>query len=288
MVPTIVHHIFHGAFCCSTQLTRYLEMLPHCFALREPAILTQLAVARQNYFAHRDHVDGGPKKQQWESNLCLCIKLLTRTYTAEDVVVIKPSDRCNSLGTELLKRDARSRILIISIKLRSYILGVLKREGRRSWIRYRLKGWKADVQPYQALSEINENTAKLHDAEASAYLWLINRLFWKELVASSESNRVRIIDGDEIALEPRKALPKVADLFGLQLSESLLDQMLESSVVGHYSKDTSRSYSIEDREEELAGAELHFGHEADRAVDWIIKIDRKLGLGLTEEPFLGY
>ena len=31
--------ILHGAFCCSTLLARYLELIPHCFVLKEPSLL---------------------------------------------------------------------------------------------------------------------------------------------------------------------------------------------------------------------------------------------------------
>ena len=38
-----VGFIFHVAFCCSTLLARYLELLPGTFVLKEPFIPTQLA-----------------------------------------------------------------------------------------------------------------------------------------------------------------------------------------------------------------------------------------------------
>ena len=38
-----VSFIFHVAFCCSTLLARYLELLPGAFVLKEPFIPTQLA-----------------------------------------------------------------------------------------------------------------------------------------------------------------------------------------------------------------------------------------------------
>src|SRR5277367_3209419 len=44
--PNPVHYIFHAAFCWSTLLARYLELIPPCFVLKEPLFRTQMAVVR--------------------------------------------------------------------------------------------------------------------------------------------------------------------------------------------------------------------------------------------------
>jgi hypothetical protein len=41
--PKRSHYILQTTYCCSTLLCRYLELLPTCFVLKEPLLLTQLA-----------------------------------------------------------------------------------------------------------------------------------------------------------------------------------------------------------------------------------------------------
>src|SRR5215471_9372434 len=42
-VPKRVHYILNSAYCCSTLLARYFELLPTCFVLKEPPLLAQVA-----------------------------------------------------------------------------------------------------------------------------------------------------------------------------------------------------------------------------------------------------
>src|SRR5437016_1126205 len=39
-----IHYILHTAFCCSTLLARYFELLPECFVMKEPQLLAQMGM----------------------------------------------------------------------------------------------------------------------------------------------------------------------------------------------------------------------------------------------------
>ncbi len=38
-------YVLHSAFCCSTLPARYLQLIPLCFVLKEPRLLTDMAMA---------------------------------------------------------------------------------------------------------------------------------------------------------------------------------------------------------------------------------------------------
>src|SRR5215471_16203658 len=82
-VPKRVHYILNSAYCCSTLLARYFELLPTCFVLKEPRLLSQLAVLKNGANA------------SWKAAFALCLRLLSRTYEPDQMVVMKPVDCCS-------------------------------------------------------------------------------------------------------------------------------------------------------------------------------------------------
>ena len=73
-----IHYILNTAFCGSTLLARYFELLSSCFVLKEPLLLAQLAAQQ------------GMSDVLWSRCFGLCLRLLSRTYDSNQVVIIKP------------------------------------------------------------------------------------------------------------------------------------------------------------------------------------------------------
>jgi hypothetical protein len=109
-----IHYILHTTFCCSTLLSRYFELLEFCFVLKEPLLLTQLALTPPQSVS------------QWDVVFDVGVKLLTRTYEPNQIVVIKPHEPCNVLAERLLKHDDRSTVTFLITPLRQFLLAILK------------------------------------------------------------------------------------------------------------------------------------------------------------------
>ncbi len=264
--PNLVHYIFHAAFCCSTLLARYLEMIPRCFVLKEPLYLTQLAVVRPRSIL--THNDGELEPAEWICQLDLCVRLLGRGYAAEDIVAIKVNDICNSLGEMLLARDPTSHAVFVTIGLKDFLLVLLKDANRRQWLRGRLVRARNDSAMVPELAEIDP--AKMSDAEGGAYLWALNEGLRARLCALGES-RVLTLPGEQIADEPESAVRAVAIHFGLPISQGLPKSMFSDTTAGRHAKDPSRSYDARSRRKELKTLQKHIGAEADRGVEWAVK-----------------
>src|ERR1700739_2209847 len=119
------HYILNTAYCCSTLLARCFELLPCCFVLKEPRLLVQIAMM----------MEAGDYR--WRTAFDLAQKLLTRTYRADQLAVIKPYEPCNRLGTILLETNSAATVSFLMTPLRSFILSILKVEERRDWVRTR-------------------------------------------------------------------------------------------------------------------------------------------------------
>ena len=123
---------------------------------------------------------------------------------------------------------------------------------------------------YAQLSDINMRI--LNDAEAAAYSWLLNRLWFQELRSMSYGRRVIALDGEELAASPAKALPPVLNLCGPQLLGVNIRELVEHPSVHRHSKNPDESYDCESRRDDMAELNDRFGMEADAAVEWALEL----------------
>jgi len=250
-----VNYVLHTAFCCSTLLARYLELIPSCFVLKEPALLTQLAVAMPAL--------SEPERVRL---LRLCVRLLGRAWGANETVIIKAADGCSPLGGLLLESDSRSRIVFLSIALRTFVLSVLKSADRRLWLRKRLGAAAAAASLLPRLGEIDPE--ELTDARGSAYLWLVNETFRERFSEGQEASRVISLDGETVAGAPGDALLEVARHLEISIDGTQVAPILKHDSVHRYSKNRSVPYDANSRREDMAAAEMNFGAEADTGIQW--------------------
>lgn len=242
-----VHYILHPTFCCSTLLARYFELLPHCFVLKEPVLLTQLALTRRS-------------SPRWDEAFELCARLLARAYDSQQFVIIKAHEPCNVLGPVLLEHSDRATITFLTTPLRDFLLAILKAEDRRAWVQRRLA--KARESVFNVPSLANVDISNLRDAEAAGYLWLVNRHLCQALSSAPHRSRVLVLDGGRVADFPEESLRAVSALLGLPLSQQQLQWMIRHPSVNSYSKDLSKPYDATARHEELAELEGFWGAEA--------------------------
>jgi hypothetical protein len=264
-LPRPMHYILHGAHCCSTLLARCLETLTGCFVLKEPYLLTQIAILR-------DCLAARPKgwNARIDSELPDWFKmstlLLNRTYGADDVVIVKANDLCNGLGPDLLSRDSRSKIVFLQSPLRAFLLSVLKLPGRRDWARQRLEILAAPIAAAGLFPDVADR--HLSDAETAAALWVYNCWLCRGLMSGSGSERVLAMSGEMVSDQPLRSVTQTAEFFRLAVPQTSATQALIESECTRHAKDTSLSYDADARKRDRAEAELQFGSEAALGLAW--------------------
>jgi len=263
--PNRVHYIFHAAFCCSTLLARYLELIPPCFVLKEPLLLTQMAVVRPRPFGPND---GAIEPAEWTRLFDLCVRLLGRGYAAEDIVAIKVNDICNSLGEMLLARDPASKAVFVTIGLKDFLLVLLKSPDRRQWLRGRLLKARKDAVIVPELAEFDP--VRMSDAEGGAYLWALNEALRVRLCGLGQS-RVLTLPGEQISETPERAVRTVANHFGIPVSQGLPKNIFSDATAARHAKDPARTYDARSRRKELKTLQKQIGPEADRGAEWAAK-----------------
>lgn len=247
------HYILNNAFCCSTLLARYFELFPDCFVLKEPSLLTQLALTPKSVI-------------RWEEVFQVCQKLLARTYLDSERPVIKVHEACNILGNRLLQ-DTEITITFLSTPVRRFVLSILKAEFRRQWVRKRVN--QMSKRPELAAVFQDVDVSGLSDAQAACCMWMGDRLISQRLSSSANCKRVLVINGDEVADQPFEALSRIAKAGGFAMSEQQLEAVVSHPLVTRYSKDPSIPYDAASRLQELERLEQQWGKETQMAIDWM-------------------
>jgi hypothetical protein len=285
------HYLLHVAFCCSTLLCRYLELLPRCFVLKEPSVLAQATIGYRPFSAIPDLASGGGPLQEWLLTLGLCTTLLGRTYSPDDIVIIKPSDLCNLIGDALLFQDARTRVVTLSTNLPTYLLSVLKYDQRRSLVRRRLDVAKRNAAVFPGLSSID--FPSLSDAEAAACLWIYYNSIFLNL-SRKWGRRIVSFTGDDVADRPVETLGTITDLVGLPIDDGVVQRVIsDPSVTSRHSKDLSREYNADTRRAELLQLKKSFGAEAEKGTEWALRYtqstacDQQLGQAVYQSTLDG-
>jgi hypothetical protein len=274
-----VHYILHGAFCASTLLARYLEVLPGFFVLKEPGLLTQLAVMKDDlsgdFGGSRDAIAA-----RWDSWLDMSTVLLARAYQDDHVVIIKASDLCNWIGHLLLAQSRRTKILFLSSPLKPFLLSVLKSEDRRTWVRHRLRNSAERLARIPFLAEALQQATG--DGECGAVMWLLNGFLCASLATGPQSERVLVLDSESIVHCPNETVHAVVRFFVPAIDPSGMPALARFAPLTRHAKDLDLPYDAASRTRDLQDADARYGAEAEAAVAWAAE---KAGAWVAECPF---
>ena len=248
------HYVLNTALCCSTLLARYFELFPDCFVLKEPSVLRQLATVEPGSVS------------RWEDAFEVCVKLLSRTYLESERPVIKVHEACNVLGNRLLQ-DPEVTITFLSTPVRRFVLSVLRQEFRREWVRQRVKQMSQREEFAELFHDLD--VAGLSDAQAACCMWLANHLQSQRLCSSDNSERVLVLNGDDVADRPLETLARIAKAGGLVVSKEQLEAIVSHPSVSRYSKDSSIPFNATSRQQEMEQLDQQWGEEAQVAIHWM-------------------
>jgi hypothetical protein len=257
-VPSVtkpVHYILHTAFCCSTLLSRYFELLPDCFVLKEPQLLAEMGMISTDSLT------------DWHEVFPLSIRLLSRTYRADQFPVIKVNVPTNILGPELLGQNPQATIIFMINPLRDFLLSALKKRRRRGQIRY-WNHYTAILAAHRIPELAAISPDELTDAQAIAYWWFVNQFLCHELCSGEYRSRVLMVDGRQVADRPTEILPAIMAHCRLPLDKGLLEKLVTHPSIRKHAKDQTLFYDAESRRQEMADLEQRYAKEADKAIAW--------------------
>lgn len=231
--------IFHTAFCGSTLMSQALDALFQSLPLREPEVLgNALVFQRSNVTAHA--------KQHW---LDYVLRLLSRRFDKNELVVVKANDYANPMMIELINLNYRIPVLFMYTPLNEFLAGCLKAENRREWIAQRYKSVVSFAS--QRLELPKDVFIKEDDyGKMAAVYWCYNIALYLEAARQSAS-QVQSLDFNQMLENPLKAVRAAGASFGLAVLDNIDMQSEIKRLFGTYSKNSKFAYSPEQRNNDI-------------------------------------
>jgi hypothetical protein len=109
-------YVFHTAFCGSTLLCRALHSAPEIVSLKEPNVLMDLSLASTML-----------SKQQLSPYLETVLAELSQPWTEHGQVIIKPTNSCNRIVTDICRQSPDDRIVFMYSTLEEFLVSCLKK-----------------------------------------------------------------------------------------------------------------------------------------------------------------
>ena len=238
--------IFHVSHCGSTLLSRLLGLHAGVFSLREPRVL-------RTFYSQK------PFDIHW------LFGLLSRTFRADQMALIKATSYCNAFASDWLACLGESKAVLLTIPLRPFLASVL--DGALVDIQsHKDERW----QRLKALQVVEgQQIETLSTGQLAAMSWLCEMLTL-EAVAERFEDRCLRVRFDMLLKEPSAMLDSIALFLGLAAPLPLWAQ---HPIWDQYAKRPGVFYNSEMRSLLLVQAERAFEEETNEGVRWIESLD---------------
>lgn len=263
-----MHFIFHSAFCCSTLLAAALDLPGRVFALKEPVILNDVALAARRGLDPRD--------------LDRILALLSRPFETGEAVVAKPGNEANTAMQLLLARLPAARALLMSSPIEGFLASVA---NKGMWGRLWGRRVYAGLRPFQPRDPGYSDADLLQqtDLQIAALVWLAHRGQFAEL----DPRRHRTLMAERLLADRAAALAAVSAWFELGMTASEVAAIADGPVFQRNAKRADERFDGRARAVSQQKAESAHGEEIAMVSQWASVIADHLDLprGLAPDVF---
>lgn len=271
-----MHFIFHTAFCCSTLMTRALDIPGVSMGIKEPSVLVA--------FAHlRSSGRGTPGAL---AALEMTLDLLSRPHTPGETQIVKPSNVTTHIIPQMMHVRPNAKALVMYSPLDAFLRAVARRgmEGRafaRSTYQY-----YASVIPLDA-GFTDEDVVLQTDLQIAAQAWLIQIAFLDSIAKRFGPGRLRTLNSETFLADPAATLAQLASFFDLAIDAPACAAIAAGPVFGEHAKEYGRTFDAHAYRAQLAEAGAAHKAELALAKTWGADLAERCGvpLGLGDTLF---
>lgn len=253
-------YIFHTGHVGSTLLSRLLGEIDAVLALREPQLLRTLC----EISLIRDEPESPWSPETFQSRLSESIRWLSRSFHADQRVMIKASSFVSELAPLLLADSADA--LILYAPLRRYLPTILAGEASVQ---------ETHVMAGPRLKRLTHHLGKaparlweLSLAQRVAMSWLCELITLFKASRESASANIKWMDFETFLLEPENILIGAAEHFGHELSRQKASELISGPIMASYSKAPEHDYSPDLRRQLLDQANRNHADDILVALRW--------------------
>ena len=264
-----ISFVFHSAFCCSTLMSRALDIEGAVTSLKEPMILNDLV----GYA-----LQGGPAEHLPRiANASLA--MLQRPLGEDRCVVMKPSSVVNAFAPLLMQTRPEAPALFMYAPLPVF-LGSIARKGLwgRLWVRELFTKLHRLGRVDLGFSEAD--FFQQSDLQIAAAGWLAQHKLFHALGRDVGAGRLRSLESETFTARPAQSLEAVARLFGLDLAEERVAMIAKGEAFRQHSK-FGESFSAEEREAVRAREEDAHRDEIEKVSAWAAEVARGQGIAMA-------
>lgn len=263
--PTPLHFLFHSAYCASTMLAHALDQPGVATSLSEPVLLNDMVGWRRRGANPRDHA----------AVMDDALALIGRSFTADEAVIVKPSNIFNPLARGALMLRPEARAILLYAPLRDFLLSVA-RKGMwcRLWCRELLEGYLTDG--FVQLGFDARDYFRQSDLQVAAVGWLAQQQAFAALLAWAP-DRIASLDSAALTSDPIAAVVAAMDHLGLDSDRAAI---ADHPALGRNSK-SGAPFAAGERKRDLAAAEAAYGEEIAQVVGWAEAVADQAGIPLS-------
>jgi hypothetical protein len=259
-------YIFHVGHVGSTLISRLLGELDNVLALREPAILRQLAEVRV-----RTPADVSWTSEEQDKRLGQVESWLSRVFHTNQRVMIKASSFVSPLARSLLA--AKGTALFLSTSLERYLQTILAGDSSKQEAAALADLRLLRLEQHCGRPLYQKETLSL--AQIAALGWLCEMVTLCDAERHCPEARIVWMDFDDFLSQPGEQLQVVAKHFGLDLSPEMSSKLVSSGIMTRYSKAPEYDYSASLREELLAEAAQIHADDIRQTLLWIDQLAQR-------------
>jgi hypothetical protein len=253
--------VFHIGHVGSTLLSRLIGAHSSAFSLREPLMLRTFA-----------QLSGEPEgrhawlQDQFNSRLTGALKLLSRTFEAPQLSVVKATSFVSELAATLLSRASAPKALMMYVSPESYIATILG--GPNSRQETKILAPSRLLRLHRRIGCEAWPLASLSEGEVLALSWACEM---SALAHAADFDRSRVfrLDFDRFLVSPAPLLFSVFRHFDLEATSSEVRAILEGPDMRRYSKAPEHAYDAALRRDVLNEARAAHGPEIRRGLVWL-------------------
>lgn len=229
-----INFIFHTAFCCSTLLTRALDIPGVSMGVKEPAVLS----------AFSGHLSTGRRTPGALTALGMTLDLLSRPLNAGEVQVIKPNNVANHMMPQILHLRPDAKALVLYSSLDAFVRAIARRglEGR-AYARRVFQQFATAI-PLEA-GFTTEDLFLQTDLQIAAQAWLMQASFIDAVQKRFGRERVRVLNSDSFLADPAGALALLTSFYGLALSAQQIGEIVNGPVFREHAKQPALAFDAE-------------------------------------------
>lgn len=255
--------IFHTAFCCSTLLASALDHPGRVLALKEPDVLMQLANLPRVHKAVREDQQALARLTQ------LVLRLLGRRFSAQEQVILKPTNASANLLSTLITFEAP--LLLLYADLRAFLVSVIKKgEAGRWFVRHLLNIFRLDGMALEQWQE--RERMLLTDLQVATLVWWHQIDNYVSALSARGSAPVGTLSAGAFLANPLASLTAVNEFARLRLPREMVIAAAEGQAFQRHSKFADLEYDSAQRAEERAEIEAQHGDAISLTLAWSSKL----------------